>query len=669
MPAFRLILIFILPSVIAGAQESVHFTDDVWPILTQNCIKCHGERNQEGELRLDSPESIQAGGEYGAIIEAGNVDDSTLYELVSGAGDERMPPKGDPLSSEDVETLKNWIASGANFDGWQPELTALANEQFHTDHWAFVAPEKIEIPQSAAHPIDFFVDARAKASGLKRAERADQITLIRRLALDLTGLPPSPEDVDRILALPEADWFSTYLHELLASPHYGERWARHWLDAAQYADSDGFEKDKPRFVSAWRDWVIKAFNDDMPYDQFIVEQIAGDLLPNATQDNRVATGFLRNSMVNEEGGIHPEQFRMEAMFNRMDLIGRAVLGLTVGCAQCHDHKFDPISHSDYFRMMAFINNSHEAQISIYSLEGQNTRNDVLAAVNELQARADTKKFRKQRKMWERQIAATPKPDWEVLELSFDDSTAGGQRCIPEEDGSYTAQGYAPTRFDPKMIAVPASRRITALRLELLPDPNLPRGGPGRSIYGTAALSEIELRHAPGDREIREWNDWAKTTFSKAIADVNPAEKKLGPEWPNKGEDNRVTGPVSMAIDRRGHTAWTTDLGPGRSNQSREAIFILDQPLELGEGEQIAINLSQKHGGWNSDDNQNYNIGRFRLSVTSSDDLPDEIVSDALRTALDSPEEQRTDEQQAVLLDNWLASTEDAAPIRTTLDTT
>lgn len=665
-----LLIISIVPLAAVG-QETPNFTNDVWPILTQNCIKCHGERNQEGDLRLDSPQAIREGGEYGAIVEPGDPGDSTLFELVTSTDDERMPSKGDPLPPESIEILRQWIESGSNFDGWQPEFTAIANASIQQNHWAFTAPKRPGLPASVTNPIDHFVRIQAESNGLKLSKPAEKLTLIRRLALDLTGLPPTPQEVDRILALPENSWYATYVDELLASPHYGERWARHWLDAAQYADSDGFEKDKPRAVSAWRDWVINAFNSDMPYNQFIVEQIAGDLLPNATQDNRVATGFLRNSMINEEGGVHPEQFRMEAMFNRMDLIGRAVLGLTVGCAQCHDHKYDPLSHTDYFRMMAFINNSHEAQITVYTPEESDTKNDVLAAIHTLEKSVDTqsRRVRKSSKAWEKSILAQPNPEWEVLDLTFDDSSAGGQRSLPQADGSYLAQGYAPTRFDPKMLAVPKTRRITAVRLELLSDNNLPRGGPGRSIYGTAALAEIELRHAPVEREIREWGSWDKTIFDSAIADVNPAEKKLGPEWPNKGEDKRVTGPIAMAIDRKGDTAWTTDNGAGRRNQAREAIFTLKHPLELVEGEQIAINLSQKHGGWNSDDNQNYNIGRFRLSITSADELPSEITSDALLQALSTPENNRSDEQNALIHRRWLTATPQQDEFNIKLDET
>ncbi len=212
-----------------------------------------------------------------------------------------------------------------------------------------------------------FVLARLEREGLEPSPPAVANTLFRRLSLDLIGLPPTLEE----LAAFDADErrrrpTSEQVERLLASPHFGERWGRIWLDAARYADSDGFEKDKPRFVWMYRDWVIDAFNRDLPYDEFVIEQIAGDLLPHPTQDQLVATGFLRNSMINEEGGIDPEQFRMEAMFDRMDAIGKGDAGLTIQCAQCHSHKYDPLTQTEYYRMFAFLNNCHEAQISVYT---------------------------------------------------------------------------------------------------------------------------------------------------------------------------------------------------------------------------------------------------------------------------------------------------------------
>src|SRR5262249_54039469 len=273
---------------------------------------------------------------------------------------------------------------------WPDEL---AGETDKTRHWAFRPPEPFGLPDlrnppgPVRSPIDAFVYARLGQEGLKPSPDADRVTLVRRLSLDLLGLPPTVEQVDESLKDPRPDAYERLVDRLLASPHYGERWARFWLDAARYADSDGYEKDKSRQVWAYRDWVINALNRDLSYDQFIIEQLAGDLLPNPTQDQLVATGFLRNSMINEEGGVDPEQFRMEAMFDRMDAIGKSILGLTIQCGQCHSHKFDPLTQEEYYRMFAFLNNDHEANIAVYTPEEQRKRADIFRQIKEIEADA------------------------------------------------------------------------------------------------------------------------------------------------------------------------------------------------------------------------------------------------------------------------------------------
>jgi hypothetical protein len=289
-----------------------------------------------------------------------------IVRVATAEPDLVMPPKGDRLTAEQIGLLRAWIDQGAT---WPDHLASPATEK--ATHWAFLPPSRPAEPPVkevswARNSIDRFILARLEKEGLKPSPEADKITLIRRLSLDLTGLPPTIEEVDRFVADPATDAYEMLVERLLASPHYGERWGRHWLDAARYADSDGYEKDKARYIWFYRDWVVNAFNRDLPYDQFIIEQLAGDQLPNPSQDQVVATGFLRNSMVNEEGGIDPEQFRMEAMFDRMEAVGKGVLGLTIQCAQCHNHKFDPISQEDYYRVFAFLNNDDEAARVVYT---------------------------------------------------------------------------------------------------------------------------------------------------------------------------------------------------------------------------------------------------------------------------------------------------------------
>ena len=304
---------------------------------------------------------------------------------------------------------------------------------------------------------------------------AEKSTLLRRASLDLIGLPPTPEELDHFLNDKRPNAWERQIDRLLASPHYGERWGRLWLDAARYADSDGYEKDKQRFTWFYRDWVINALNQDMPFNRFVIEQIAGDLLPKPTQAQLVATGYLRNSMINEEGGIEPEQFRMEAMFDRMDAIGKGVLGITINCAQCHTHKFDPILHDDYYRMLAFLNNAHESTSIVYTPAEQMKRAEILRRTKELE---DDLKHRNpdweaRMKNW---IASFPKTDWTVIQPVVDTITDGGQRYNPMTDGSFLPQGYAPTKHKAKFTITTQMMGISAIRLELMrlneQDPNI-----------------------------------------------------------------------------------------------------------------------------------------------------------------------------------------------------
>ena len=257
-------------------------------------------------------------------------------------------------------------------------------------------------------------------------------------------MPPSIEDVDAFLADTRPDAYARLVERLLDSPHYGERWGRLWLDAARYADSDGYEKDKSRQVFAYRDWVINALNRDLPYNQFIVEQIAGDLLPGATQDQLVATGFLRNSMINEEGGVDPEQFRMEAMFDRMDCIGKGVLGLTIQCAQCHSHKYDPLTQEEYYRMFAFLNNSHEANVAVYSPDEQMKRAEILPRDPRDRGRPQASRARLARADGRvGEAVAGDQPEWVVVRPEVDEESTGGEKYLPMDDGSLLVAGLRP----------------------------------------------------------------------------------------------------------------------------------------------------------------------------------------------------------------------------------
>lgn len=586
----------------ASAQAKVDFAKDVLPVFEKSCQGCHGAKSQLGSLRLDSKQLAAK------VIKPGDAAGSALYQRIAGIGDQaRMPMGGKPLSATEIATIKNWINEGADW----PEAASAKNAEIKK-HWAFVAPVRPAVPALKSkwvrNPIDAFVLARLEKENLQPSPEADRVTLLRRLSLDLIGLPPTPEEVDAFLKDKSAKAYEKQVERLLESPHYGERWSRHWLDSARYADSDGFEKDKMRNVWFYRDWVINAFNRDLPYDQFLIQQLAGDLLPNATQDTRVATGFLRNSMINEEGGIDPEQFRMEAMFDRMDAIGKSMLGITIQCAQCHTHKYDPLTHDEYYKLFAFLNNAHEANVPVYTPEEHKKRSELFAKMREIETELQhrTPDWKERMAKWEADVR-NRRAAWSVVKPDVDDISTGGQKYLLQKDGSFLAQGYAPTKHKVKFTFRPELDTITGFRLELLNDPNLPLGGPGRSIKGTGALSEFEA-------EV----EGQKVKFVRATADVNPPERELEKMFWDKTDKRRVTGPVEYAIDGKEDTAWGTDIGPVRRNLPRNAVFVPEKPLDV-KGKTVVIYLNQRHGGWNSDDNMNHNLGRMRLSVTSSPD--------------------------------------------------
>ncbi len=547
------------------------------------------------------------GGESGKpAIVPGDVKKSELLRRISSADDEIvMPPEGDRLTDTQGRLLRDWIAAGAV---WPDALAG--DEARWKQHWAFRPPVRPPLPAVKKAnwirtPLDRFVLARLDREGLIPLPEANRVTLLRRLNLDLIGLPPTIAEVDAFLADKSEQAYEKVVDRLLSSPHYGERWGRHWLDSARYADSDGFEKDKPRFVWFYRDWVIRALNRDLPYDQFIIEQLAGDLMPHATQDQKVATGFLRNSMINEEGGVDPEQFRMEAMFDRMDAVGKSILGLTIQCAQCHNHKFDPLTQAEYYRLFAFLNNDHEANIAVYTPDEQMRRAEILREIHavETDLRHRHPDWRKRMHAWEETVRNN-QPKWIVVQPDVEEESTGGQKYLPMPDGSFLAQSYAPTKHTVRMKIKTDVQNITAFRIELLNDPNLPLGGPGRSIKGTGALSEFKLQVAPADDPGKK--QWVK--FIKATADVNPSEKPLDAIYDDRSGKRRVTGPVAFAIDGNNETAWGTDIGPGRSNKPRKAVFLADKPIAFAKGTLLTFHLTQNHGGWNSDDNQNHNLG-------------------------------------------------------------
>jgi mono/diheme cytochrome c family protein len=616
-----------------GSAQDDALSRQAQAILAESCYGCHGPGQQMAGLRLDTGAQ--------KVVTPGHSADSLLIKRVTGAnGQSRMPMGAPALSADKIATLAKWIDAGAVLPA--PKR-----------HWAFIPPVRPAVPSSSSpawvhNPIDAFLLARLDQEGLKPSPEADRATLLRRASLDLIGLPPTPAELDAFLVDRSPNAYEKQIDRLLASPHYGERWARIWLDAARYADSNGYEKDAPRLVWFYRDWVINALNHDMPYNQFVIEQIAGDLLPDATQDQKVATGFLRNSMVNEEGGIDPEQFRMEAMYDRIDAIGKGILGVTIQCAQCHNHKYDPLTQEEYYRIFAFLNNTHESDIAVYTPAEQAKRDEILRATAEVESQLQRRRpdWRQRMAAWEDALPAQPL--WRTLELSVDDISTGGERELPMKDGSMLALGYAPTKHTVKFTAKTDLTRITAVRLELLMDPNLPDGGPGRSIKGTGALTEFRVEAASPDRA----EAFTKIKIVKASADFNQLETPLEKKFDDKSGNHRVTGPVQFAIDDRNDTAWGIDAGPGRRNQPRKAVFNFEKPVENSGGAVLNLYLKQDHGGANSDDNENNNLGRIRLSVTDAPDPVADPVPAAVRAILNTPRARRTPANEQAIFRYW-----------------
>lgn len=360
----RLLLIHPLALALA-AGSAVDFERDIAPLLRQKCQGCHGPRTQMSGFRLDSREGALKGGYSGAVIVPGNSGASLLLRLVSGEGQKRMPPAGPRLTDREISLLREWIDAGVP---WGEVPAPLDRGDPRPSHWSFQPISRPDPPKVAdecwiRNEIDRFVLARLQRDNIQPSPEADRRTLIRRVTLDLTGLPPSNAEVAEFLRDDRPDAYERLVDRLLASPHYGERWARQWLDLARYADSDGYEKDFVRpYAWRWRHWVIESFNRDKPFDVFTVEQIAGDLLPGAGVEQKVATGFHRNTLTNREGGVNIEQFRIEQVADRAQTFGTVWLGLTVGCARCHDHKYDPITQKEFYQLFAFFNNADEFQI-------------------------------------------------------------------------------------------------------------------------------------------------------------------------------------------------------------------------------------------------------------------------------------------------------------------
>ena len=401
----------VLPALADEPATSADYVQDVAPIFARHCTSCHGAEKQKSGLRLDLAAAIRKGGDSGPAIEPGKSGESLLIQAITRAeGVAAMPPKGEPtLTNDEIALLKAWIDQGAR----APENEKPGGKIKGAGHWSFQPVVRPAVPQVVDQawvrtPIDAFILARLETESLHPSPEADRVTLIRRLSFDLLGLPPTIAEVDAFVNDSRADAYEILVDRLLSSPHYGERWGRHWLDLARYADSNGFTRDFARSIWKYRDWVIDSVNRDMPFDQFAIEQIAGDMLPGATAQQRIATGFHRNTLINEEGGTDPEQFRVESVVDRVNTTGVVFLGLTVGCAQCHEHKYDPVSQREYYQLYAFLNNADEPKLDVPTPEQiaqglPQKRDAIRGQIAELE-----KQFESQQKEFDEAISAWEK---------------------------------------------------------------------------------------------------------------------------------------------------------------------------------------------------------------------------------------------------------------------
>ena len=463
------------PASINGSEtDEITFARDVLPILSDKCFYCHGpdDSHREADLRLDQSKEAYALKDGQAAVIPGNPEESLIIQRIRTQDpDDLMPPPDSKkaLSEQEIETLEKWIASGADWGR----------------HWAFEPPVRPKLPYPAEHPIDAFIQNRLQQEGRNLAPPAPRHTLMRRLSFDLTGLPPSPEEVSTFEQDTSPDALEDQIDRLLNSPHYGERMAMWWLDAARYADTDGYQQDATRSNWPWRDWVIEAFNTNMPFDQFTIEQFAGDLLPNASPEQILATSFHRHHMTNGEGGRDPEESRIDYVIDRVNTVGTLWMGMTVNCSQCHSHKFDPLSQEEYYQLNAFFNNIDEdgragsAAKPYLEYQSPNINPHLKAAerqFNHAQQRLDqvireaTPVFN----AWleaRKQEVLTGFNAWHVLEPTSIQSTEG-TTFIVQSENILVARGPNPRQDDYQIVARPGLDRITGIRLEVFSDSKL-----------------------------------------------------------------------------------------------------------------------------------------------------------------------------------------------------
>ncbi len=602
------------PAEAAGSR--VDYSRDIRPILSDTCYKCHGpdEGRRQAKMRLDTSEGALRELRAGKFpIAPGKSGESEVYRRITAQDpDDRMPPasSGKKLTEAQIELIRRWIDEGAE---WR-------------QHWAFIKPERPEVP-AASEPapggphgrpeptrnsIDRFIRARLAREGQAPSSPADAETLVRRVTLDLTGLPPTVAEVDAFLADGSLQAYDRMVDRLLDSPAYGEQMARYWLDGARYGDTHGLHFDNERSLWPYRDWVIGAFNRNLPFDTFTIEQLAGDLLPEPTLDQRIATGFNRCNITTSEGGSIDEEVYVRYTVDRVETTSTVWMALTTHCAVCHDHKFDPITQRDFYSLFAFFNSlnenamdgnvalpppfiqvpSREQKDALAGLkqEFQAAKESIEAPMPEVDA-AETR--------WAAELSGRLQEMWQVLEPVHAAST-GGAKLRRIDDGSLLVEETSPEKDVYEITARTNRTGITAIRLEALRHEPHPQGGPGRADNANFVLSEFEAiaasiaepisgpggGHGPAKEE--------KIAFASARADYSQKEYE-----------------ISKAIDGNPATGWAIDGSPAR--EDRTAVFFAAQPFGYPEGTEVRFRIRQEHGG-------RHTIGRFRISVTADPSL-------------------------------------------------
>jgi hypothetical protein len=593
----------------ASSQTPVDYERDIQPIFEQHCAECHGRTKSRARLRLHDPAFIRRGGQSGPAIAPGDSHGSLMIRrILDVSEDDRMPLDADPLPEATVAFLRAWIDQGAPMPG---AMAAAPVEE----HWAYVKPSRPELPAVAnaawaRNEIDRFVLARLEQEKLAPSAEAAKSTLLRRVTLDLTGLPPTPEELDAYIGDTSAGAYEKAVDRLLASPHYGERWARPWLDLARYADTNGYEKDNRRAIWKYRDWVIGALNRDMPFDQFTIEQIAGDMLPEATVEQKIASGFHRNAMTNEEGGVDPDESRYEMLVDRVNTTATVWLGSTLACAQCHNHKYDPFTQKDYFRMLAFFASSdfetrafgdgtrHFEPTLDLATPGQETARKVLQGridALEKALKSSTPEVQAAQKGWEDTLRAAESAWTPLTPAKF--SATGGVVLKALPDGSLRASGPNPQLTSYTVTAETSLTGITGLRVEALPDPSLPRGGPGRDGYGHFRVTGIRAEIAPA----------GGGTGPQAV----PFETVKVNDSASPFEPGDLLGARAPGYARKSGSWAINAMRDAQERLPRQAVLAAAVPFGFPAGTRITVHIEHLDGTIGQ------GIGRFRLSVTNA----------------------------------------------------